>query len=39
MTRVGAGCILSEKMLDVVDSSMDIWKLDKQSVWTLEDGE
>ena len=39
MTRAGAGCILSEKMLDVVDSSMDIWKLDKQSVWTLEDGE
>ena len=26
MTGVGAGCILSEKVLDVAGSSIDIWK-------------
>ena len=26
MTRTGAGCILSEKVLDVVGLSIDIWK-------------
>jgi len=26
MTRVGAGCILLEKVLDVVGSSMNTWK-------------
>ena len=26
MTRAGAGCILSEKVLDMVGSSMDTWK-------------
>jgi len=30
MTGAGAGCILSEKVLDVVGSSMDTWKTE----WT-----
>ena len=36
ITGAGAGCILSEKVLDVVGSH---GRLDEQSIWTLEDGE
>ena len=39
MTGAEAGCILSEKVLDMEVQTWTHGKLDEQSIWTLEDRE